>query len=150
MSSARDRAWRKLCARFIQGLELRASMGVLDAIKEEVARTRSSPYQTLSLRPDWDSAQWQTLLYESIRDFQYPKTLLLGFGQSVMFSVFTFNLGPTPGAIIAEARRVMGKYNAYLKYYYASEWDQQREMALALQDAGGESTDSEVVRTTEA
>jgi hypothetical protein len=121
-------------------------MGVLDVIKQEVASSRSSPYQTslTSLRPDWDSAQWQTLLYESIRDFQYPKTLLFGFGQSAVLSVFTFDEGPTPGRIIAEARRVMAKHNVYLKYLYASEWNQQREMALALQDARRKGADSEV------
>jgi len=69
------KVWVAALRRFKHGIKVRAKMGVFTPIAENIIANRhvnSFPV------PRWDAPEWSDMLYESIRDTQFPTTLLQG------------------------------------------------------------------------
>jgi hypothetical protein len=69
------KVWVAALRRFKYGIKVRAKMGVFTPIAENIVANRhvnSFPV------PRWDAPEWSDMLYESIRDTQFPTTLLQG------------------------------------------------------------------------
>ena len=74
------REWLRALRAFKKGMLVRAKMGVLDSICQQVVA--ESAVITIWKKPDWDHDIWVTMLYTAIKDNQFPTELLRGFAQS--------------------------------------------------------------------
>lgn len=73
----KQREWLRALRRFKYGIKVRAKLGVIRTICEQVATERSSARHWD--KPEWDDDRWVSLLYTCIRDNQFPPELLTGF-----------------------------------------------------------------------
>jgi hypothetical protein len=71
------REWLRALRRFKYGIKVRAKLGVLQTICEQVAAERKGKQRWDA--PQWDHDRWVTLLYTCIKDNQFPPELLVGF-----------------------------------------------------------------------
>ena len=69
------RVWLRQLRKFKHGIKVRCKIGVLESIGIELQRTEKFTMR----HPDWDSDEWQNMLYEAIRDEKFPNELLSGF-----------------------------------------------------------------------
>lgn len=89
----RRKEWLRALRTFKRGMKVRAKIGVLDVICAEVAQERQT---TRSWRkPDWFNYEWVDILYNSIKNEQYSKELLVGFVQTADVSYWRHE-APTP------------------------------------------------------
>ena len=82
------REWLRALRAFKKGMLVRAKMGVLDSICQQVVA--ESAVVTIWKKPDWDDDIWVTMLYTAIKDKQFPTELLRGFAQSGRLSMYGF------------------------------------------------------------
>jgi len=69
---------------FKRGLKVRAKLGVLDTICQDVMAERKLTKTRYDwVQPDWSNEKWIDLLFNSIKNNQHPTELLQGFVQSV-------------------------------------------------------------------
>lgn len=71
------RLWLRSLKRFKYGMKVRAKLGVLQTICEQVAAERRG--QNTWDAPQWIHDRWVTLLYTSILNNEFPPELLAGF-----------------------------------------------------------------------
>jgi hypothetical protein len=71
------REWLRALRRFKYGIKVRAKLGVLQTICEQVAAERKGKQRWDA--PQWEHDRWVTLLYTCIKDNQFPPELLAGF-----------------------------------------------------------------------
>lgn len=89
----RRRVWLASLRRFKRGIKVRAKLGVIQNICQQVAAERKG--QQGWDAPVWEHDQWITLLYTCIRDDEYPKELLVGFVKTAEVTFFSPNMQPT-------------------------------------------------------
>jgi hypothetical protein len=87
------REWLRALRRFKYGIRVRAKLGVLQTICEQVATERKG-------KPVWDAPQWKhdrwvTLLYTCIKDNEFPPELLLGFVKTAEVTFLAARAQPT-------------------------------------------------------
>lgn len=76
--------WLRALRVFKRGLKVRAKLGVLDAICQDVIEERRASKTRYDwVQPDWSSEKWIDLLFNSIKNNQHPTELLHGFAQSI-------------------------------------------------------------------
>ena len=76
--------WLRAFRVFKRGLKVRAKLGVLDSICQDVmAERRLTKTRYDWVQPDWSNEKWIDLLFDSIKNNQHPTELLYGFAQSV-------------------------------------------------------------------
>jgi nitrite reductase/ring-hydroxylating ferredoxin subunit len=76
--------WLRALRVFKRGLKVRAKLGVLDTICQDVmAERRLTKTRYDWVQPDWSNEKWIDLLFNSIKNNQHPTELLQGFVQSV-------------------------------------------------------------------
>ena len=71
------REWLRALRRFKYGIKVRAKLGVLQTICEQVAADRKG--KQVWDAPSWEHDRWITFLYTCIRDNQFPPELLEAF-----------------------------------------------------------------------
>ena len=71
------REWLRALRRFKYGIRVRAKLGILQTIYEQVAAQRKGKQQWDA--PQWDHDRWVTLLYTCIKNNEFPPELLEGF-----------------------------------------------------------------------
>lgn len=71
------REWLRALRRFKYGIKVRAKLGVLKTICEQVHAERKGKQQWDA--PQWEHERWVTLLYTSIKNNEFPPELLTGF-----------------------------------------------------------------------
>lgn len=67
------KVWIAALRRFKYGIKARAKLGVFASLAEKVIANRN--HESV---PRWDTKEWSDLLYESIRNTEFPTTLLQG------------------------------------------------------------------------
>lgn len=82
------REWLRALRAFKKGMLVRAKMGVLDSICQQVVA--ESAVVTIWKKPDWDHDIWVSMLYTAIKDKQFPTELLRGFAQSASLNSRNF------------------------------------------------------------
>ena len=76
--------WLRALRVFKRGLKVRAKLGVLDSICQDVMAERKLTKTRYDwVQPDWSNEKWIDLLFNSIKNNQHPTELLQGFVQSV-------------------------------------------------------------------
>lgn len=87
------REWLRALRRFKYGVRVRAKLGLLDTICQQIAAERKgSPKWEV---PDWDHDRWITLLYTSIRDNQLSEQILTAFAKSAKVRFYDIYEPPT-------------------------------------------------------
>lgn len=77
IDEAKRKHWLRSLRRFKYGIKVRAKLGVLRTICEQVAAERKGKQRWDA--PQWDHDRWVTLLYTCIKDNEFPPELLAGF-----------------------------------------------------------------------
>ena len=77
IDEAKRRDWLRALRRFNYGIKVRAKLGVLKTICEQVAAERKGKQQWDA--PQWEHERWVTFLYTCIKDNEFPTELLTGF-----------------------------------------------------------------------
>jgi hypothetical protein len=71
------REWLRALRRFKYGIKVRAKLGILQTICEQVAVQRKG--KQVWDAPQWDHDRWVTFLYTCIKNNEYPSELLEAF-----------------------------------------------------------------------
>ena len=87
------REWLRALRRFKYGIKVRAKLGVLQTICEQVAAERKGKQRWDA--PQWDHDRWVTLLYTCIKDNQFPPELLTGFVKTAEITFLNPRKQPT-------------------------------------------------------
>lgn len=87
------REWLRALRRFKYGIKVRAKLGVLRAICEQVAAQRKG--KQVWDAPQWEHDRWVTLLYTCIKNNEFPPQLLEGFVKSAEVTFLNFHRQPT-------------------------------------------------------
>ena len=87
------REWLRSLRRFKYGIKVRAKLGVLQTICEQVAAQRKGKQRWDA--PQWDHYRWVTLLYTCIKDNQFPPELLEGFVKTAEVTFMNPHKQPT-------------------------------------------------------
>ena len=82
---AKRTEWLRALRVFKRGLKVRAKLGVLDAICQDIIAERKLTKTRYDwVQPDWSHEKWIDLLFNSIKNNQHPTELLQGFAQSTL------------------------------------------------------------------
>ena len=121
VNSAAKTEWLRALRRFKHGMKIRAKIGVLDSLCQQVASERSRDRNTWAM-PDWTHSDWSDLLHTSIKNNDYPATLLKGFIMSAPSSYWRSEPPTVAGTLAAvddvcnelsvEMRRRFGVFDA--------------------------------------
>lgn len=87
------REWLRALRRFKYGIKVRAKLGILQTICEQVAAQRKGKQQWDA--PQWEHDRWVTFLYTCIRDNQHPPELLEAFVKTAEVTFLVSNKQPT-------------------------------------------------------
>jgi hypothetical protein len=93
INEAKRKFWLRSLRRFKYGIKVRAKLGVLQTICEQVAAERKGKQKWDA--PQWEHNRWVTLLYTSIRDNEFPKELLEGFVKTAEVTFMNPHKSPT-------------------------------------------------------
>jgi hypothetical protein len=87
------REWLRALRQFKYGVRVRAKLGVLQTICQQVAAQRKG--KQVWDAPQWEHDRWVTLLYTCIRDNQFPPELLEGFAKTAEITFLSSRKQPT-------------------------------------------------------
>ena len=87
------REWLRALRRFKYGIKVRAKLGILQTICEQVAVQRKG--KQVWDAPQWDHDRWVTFLYTCIKNNEYPSELLEAFVKTAEVTFLTSNKQPT-------------------------------------------------------
>lgn len=127
IDTLKDREWSRLRRQFKQGVKVRARLGVVQTLCEQVGAQRSGQMNWDA--PDWDYEQWEVLLYESIRDNQYPTQLLEGFVKTAEVTFFANTRQPTVDKVLAAINTVCRRKSKQLRSRFGVFTDGQQQEA---------------------
>lgn len=98
------REWLRALRRFKYGIKVRAKLGVLQTICEQVAAERKGKQRWDA--PQWEHDRWVTLLYTCIKDNQFPPELLIGFTKTAEVTFLNPRKQPTVEGTIEAVNEV--------------------------------------------
>lgn len=113
IDETKRREWLRALRRFKYGIKVRAKLGVLDNICEQVAQDRKGA--TVWDCPDWEHDKWVHFLYECIRDNKFPPELLRGFAQTTEITFFSRDSQPTVGGVLDTVNQVCKEQSKQLR-----------------------------------
>lgn len=90
------KVWLRQLRKFKQGMKVRCKIGVMESIYKDL----DAAHKFANRRPDWDSEDWQNVLYVSIRDEKFSNELLGGFVLSAV--TYGWSQHSYPGAVRIE------------------------------------------------
>lgn len=93
IDEAKRKFWLRSLRRFKYGIKVRAKLGVLQTICEQVAAERKGKQKWDA--PQWKHDRWITLLYTCIKDNQFPPELLIGFAKTAEVTFLNPRKQPT-------------------------------------------------------
>jgi hypothetical protein len=114
------REWLRALRRFKYGIRVRAKLGVLSNLCEEVAAQRRGKQQWDA--PQWEHDRWVTLLYTCIRDNEFPTELLVGFIKTAEVTFMSPHKTPTVAGTLdavnqvctAQSKQLRTKFGVFL------------------------------------
>lgn len=110
------REWLRSLRRFKYGMKVRAKLGVLQTICEEVAAERKG--KQVWDAPQWEHDRWVTLLYTCIRDNEFPPELLEGFVKTAEVTFLTPNIQPTADKVLDAVNQVCKQNSRALRHKF--------------------------------
>jgi hypothetical protein len=113
VDKARRLEWLRALRRFKYGVKVRAKLGVLDTICQQVAAKRRGT-QVWDM-PQWEHDRWITLLYTSIRDNEFPPELLSGFAQTAEVTFMSPEQQPTVANVLIAVDGVLAARSVQLR-----------------------------------
>jgi hypothetical protein len=94
----RRREWLRALRQFKIGMRVRAKIGVLETLCQQIAAERRNA-RTWDA-PAWDHDRWLDLLYQSIRNNEFPPELVLGFVKTAEVTFFNPNRQPDSAGVL--------------------------------------------------
>ena len=110
------REWLRALRRFKYGIKVRAKLGVLQTICEQVAAERKGKQQWDA--PQWEHDRWVTFLYTCIKNNEYPPELLEAFVKTAEVTFLTSNKQPTVDKTIDAVNYVCKQLSTALRYKF--------------------------------
>lgn len=114
MDVDRQREWRKLVKTWKAGVKVRAKVGVIQALCDEVARDRQTNKQQWYC-PDWNHEAWVDALYAAIVTNQHPSELLKAFCESAEVTFFNTKKEPYPDRVLEAVDKVYKQLSRRLR-----------------------------------
>ena len=100
INEAKRKFWLRSLRRFKYGIKVRAKLGVLQTICEQVAAERKGKQKWDA--PQWGHDRWVTLLYTCIKNNEFPPELLEGFVKTAEVTFMNSHKPPTiAGTLVA-------------------------------------------------
>jgi hypothetical protein len=93
IDEAKRKFWLRSLRRFKYGIRVRAKLGVLQTICEQVAAERKGKNKWDA--PQWQHDRWVTLLYTCIKNNEFPPELLAGFVKTAEVTFMNPHKQPT-------------------------------------------------------
>lgn len=110
------REWLRALRRFKYGIKVRAKLGVLQTICEQVAAERKGKQQWDA--PDWSHQRWVTLLYTCIKHNQFPPELLIAFAKSAEVTFMNPRKQPTVALMVVAVNDVCREQSKALRQQF--------------------------------
>lgn len=107
------REWLRALRRFKYGIKVRAKLGVLQAICEQVAAQRKG--KQVWDAPLWEHDRWITFLYTCIRDNQFPPELLEAFVKTAEVTFLNPRKQPTVEGTIDAVNELCREHSKALR-----------------------------------
>jgi len=104
--------WLRSLRRFKTGVRVRAKLGVIDAICQQVAEYRKKNKWEC---PCWEHERWVTLLYTCIKNDTYPPELLEGFVKTAEVTFLASRRQPTTENTLKAVDQVCAKLSVALR-----------------------------------
>ena len=106
------RVWLRALREFKKGIKVRARLNVFDGVSDIVQKEGGHGYYD---RPDWSHDEHSTLLFESIRDNNFPKELLFNINKSYRPEHSWTWERPSPADISNTVNRICNTYSVELR-----------------------------------
>lgn len=107
------REWLRALRRFKYGIKVRAKLGVLQTICEQVAAERKG--KNVWDAPQWKHDRWVTFLYTCIRDGIYPSELLIAFAKTAEVTFLNPRIQPTVEMVVDAVNLVCKRLSKQLR-----------------------------------
>lgn len=105
--------WLRQLRKFKSAIKVRARMGVLESLIQQVDKERVGVSRYDWEQPDWNSDAWQDMLYTSLKDSECSTDLLKGIIKSVSRGYYQQSI--TVKEVVAEADRLCSTYSLDLR-----------------------------------
>jgi hypothetical protein len=105
--------WLRQLRKFKSAIKVRARMGVLESLIQQVDKERVGVSRYDWEQPDWNSEAWQDMLYTALKDGECPTDLLKGIIKSVSRGYYQTAI--TVKEVVAEADRLCSTYSLDLR-----------------------------------
>jgi hypothetical protein len=105
--------WLRQLRKFKSAIKVRARMGVLESLIQQVDKERVGVSRYDWEQPDWNSEVWQDMLYTSLRDSECSTELLKGIIKSVSRGYYQTAISVQE--VVAEADRLCTTYSLDLR-----------------------------------
>ena len=105
--------WLRALRKFKLAVKIRARMGVLESLIQQVDNERKGQSRYDWEQPDWNSDKWQDVLYTSIKSSECSTELLKGFIKSVRRGYYSSTT--TVNEVIDEVDKVCTTYSLDLR-----------------------------------
>jgi hypothetical protein len=132
--------WLRMLRKFKQAAKVRARMGVVDTLIAQVERERGGSSRYDWRMPDWNSDEWQNILYTSIKNNDCSTDLLKGVIQSASRGYYRSSIGSSE--VMKEIDRLCTTYSIDLRrkfgvYDEVSNLQEQNEVSRHAVASGG-------------
>lgn len=105
--------WLRALRKFKLAVKIRARMGVLESLIQQVDNERKGQSRYDWVQPDWNSDKWQDVLYTSIKSSECSTELLKGFITSVRRGYYSSKT--TVNEVIDEVDKICTTYSLDLR-----------------------------------
>lgn len=113
MNVDRQREWRRAVRAWKFGVKVRAKLGMIQTLCDEVDRDRRNGATWVA--PDWGHPLWVEQLFEAIRDNKHPRELLKGFVESAEVTFFASQKQPKPERVLEAVDKVYKQLSRRLR-----------------------------------
>lgn len=110
------REWLRALRRFKYGIKVRAKLGVLQPICEQVAAERKG--KRVWDAPQWEHDRWVTLLYTCIKEGTYPPELLTAFVKTAEVTFLTPHKQPKVEKVLEAVDDVCKRNSRALRHKF--------------------------------
>ena len=106
--------WLRQLRKFKTAVKVRARMGIIETLIQQVDAERGATKRHNWKQPDWSSDTWQEVLYTAIKDSECPTELLKGIIKSVPRGYYNHR-SITLKEVIDEGDRICTTYSLDLR-----------------------------------
>ena len=107
------RVWLRSLRKYKHGIKVRAKLGVLDTILQEIKEDRDHKMRFEWRQPDWFSDYWQDRLANAIRDEDFSLDILKGIAQTAEISYW--NRDTSKEDVVNAFDKLVSRYSVQLR-----------------------------------